>query len=225
VPNSFHSKDVVQIIMMVRLLRLVRLVMMIEAYSVIGATLAQIVPICGRVFLVLFVVMYLFATTGVFMYGGAINLDENSVYWSRLQGTEYADNDFFANNFNDMFSAMVLLFELLVVNNWTISCDGFVAATASEWTRVFFVLFDVIAVLIINNLVVSFIVDTFSNEYEAEIERREGGEEEEVGLEFDASRLGGGEVSGIWRATVKTKTSKKRKESILASLFKNGEQK
>ena len=36
----------------------------------------------------------------------------------------------YANNFNDMFSGFVTLFELLVVNNWFEIVDGFVMVGA-----------------------------------------------------------------------------------------------
>ena len=106
-PNRFHSRDVVQIIMMFRLLRLVRLVMAVKAYQMIGTTLTEIVPICGRMFSVLFCIMYGFSALGVMLFGGVINLDPESVHYQRLQGSDFAESDYFANNFNDMFSSMV----------------------------------------------------------------------------------------------------------------------
>ncbi|MFN3504403.1 MAG: hypothetical protein ACK4ZJ_19340, partial [Allorhizobium sp.] len=50
-------------------------------------------------------------------------------------------------------SAMVTLFELLVVNNWFVIMDGFVAAAGTRWARLFFIAFYVTAVIIVLNLV------------------------------------------------------------------------
>jgi uncharacterized alpha/beta hydrolase family protein len=35
--------------------------------------------------------------------------------------TNFANDDYWANNFNDMMSAMNVIFNLLVVNNWYVS--------------------------------------------------------------------------------------------------------
>ena len=39
-------------------------------------------------------------------------------------------------NFNDVPSALVLLLALLVVNNWFVFCDQYVAASGSKCFRV-----------------------------------------------------------------------------------------
>ena len=44
---------------------------------------------------------------------------------SSLTHSNYQDIDYWANNFNDMGSAMVTCFELLVVNNWFLICQGY----------------------------------------------------------------------------------------------------
>ena len=36
-----------------------------------------------------------------------------------------AQANYYANNFNDLASGLVVCFELLVVNNWFIICEGF----------------------------------------------------------------------------------------------------
>ena len=54
---------------------------------------------------------------------------------------------------------MVVCFELLVVNNWFVTCDGFVAVTGTVWTRVYFYAFYIVGVSIILNVAVAFIMD------------------------------------------------------------------
>jgi hypothetical protein len=98
--------------------------------------------------------------------------------------------------------------------------------TGSKLVRLFFVSFHIVGVLIINNLVISFIVDSFSTEYEAEISSRKGEGAGGVGgdskvHQFDAAALGSGSVSGKWTATVQRgKDGGKRRESLLQSMFR-----
>ena len=43
---------------------------------------------------------------------------------------------------NDMAGGMVLLFELLIVNNWFVLVDGFTSVSPfGNWARIYFVFF------------------------------------------------------------------------------------
>ena len=62
---------------------------------------------------------------------------------------------------------MVLVFELLVVNNWFIISDGYSAACG--WaTRSFFVIIWALGVLVGLNLLLSIIIGAFIAEYRAD---------------------------------------------------------
>ena len=92
----------------------------------------------------------------------------------KLAGSAYADDGYFANNFNDVLSAYVILFELMVVNQvrrfwvqgagratlranhalgrggglqWNVLAEGFVILT-SYAARIFFLAFHMTAVLV-----------------------------------------------------------------------------
>lgn len=57
--------------------------------------------------------LYLFGMLGTALFGGVIYRSQ-----PLLDGTDFKAEDYFANNFNDLGSAFITLFELLVVNNW-----------------------------------------------------------------------------------------------------------
>ena len=61
--------------------------------------------------------MYFFAVLGVQLYGGYITRDPSNPLSSLVLGTDFSDNNYWANNFNDMVSAMNVLFNLLVSGN------------------------------------------------------------------------------------------------------------
>jgi len=72
-------------------------------------------------------------------------------------------DDYYLNNANDMFGAMVTLCELLVVNNWFVVAEGFVAASSVPgWmVRAFFVQFHLISTMLVLNVVIAFVIDAY----------------------------------------------------------------
>ena len=70
---------------------------------------------------------------------------------------------FWANSFNDMMSGVNVLFNLLVVNNWTTEADGIVAVTETKYSRFYFLAYHIIAVVIVGNIVIASIIDNFFN--------------------------------------------------------------
>jgi hypothetical protein len=65
----------------------------------------------------------------------------------QLQGSEYAALGYYRNNFNDIVSSFIVLFELMVVNQWHVIADGFVILT-SKYARVYFVTYHMTSVVI-----------------------------------------------------------------------------
>ena len=68
------------------------------------------------------IVMLIYAQIGIATFGGRVSYSNPA-----LVNSSFADANYFANNFNDVGSAMVLEFELLVANNWFVLMDGTVA--------------------------------------------------------------------------------------------------
>jgi len=67
----------------------------------------------------LFFVFYLYSTVGVQIFGGRIRKDMH-----RLRHEAFGAGGYWANNFNDFASGLVVLFELMVVNNWFVIAEG-----------------------------------------------------------------------------------------------------
>ncbi|KAH8053617.1 hypothetical protein JL722_9462 [Aureococcus anophagefferens] len=126
---------------------------------------------------------FVFSALGQMVFGGKITTDPRNphsdkiarrapLYASAADGVGYYDN-----NFNDMFSGVVLLFELLMVNNWHVLVSAFVAVS-SRYARLFFVAWWAVSVLIGLNVVVVIILDTFINVSDEE-------EVEDDAMEYD----------------------------------------
>lgn len=162
VPNSINDSRIIRYVLALRLLRLLRLMGSVRQVRFISATFVSMLPAAGQVACLLFVLMYIFSALGMQLFGGLINRDPTQPQAALLANSSFGESDYYANNFNDMFSGFVLCFEILVLNNWTVLTGGFVAVT-SKAARVFFVAFYVVGVLICLNLFVAFAIDAFMN--------------------------------------------------------------
>ncbi|KAK9085276.1 hypothetical protein Sjap_025687 [Stephania japonica] len=113
------------------------------------------------------------------IFGGIVNPGN-----PKLNGSELYDNDYLLFNFNDYPNGMVTLFNLLTMSNWQIWMQGYKELTGSAWTFVYFISYYIITVLLLLNLVVSFVLEAFF----AEMDLETSGESEDENK--DAERRG-----------------------------------
>ena len=113
-PNEFSDSRLIRMVVMIRVLRLVRLLGAIKRFQLIATISAEILPDAAPIVSILFLIMYFFAAVGVHLYGGYITRDPSDPKASLVLGTDFSDNNYWANNFNDMIGAMNVLFNLLV---------------------------------------------------------------------------------------------------------------
>jgi hypothetical protein len=99
------------------------------------------------------------------VFGGLITRDPSNPLSERLRGTDFASAGYWANNFNDLLAGFNVLFNLLVVNNWTTQADGILAVTGTKLSRYYFLAFHLLGVVIVCNLVIAFIIDSFLDEW------------------------------------------------------------
>ena len=160
-PNSYSDSRLIRFIVMARVLRLLRILNAVKPFRLIFTITGDILPAAASVILFLFFLMYTFAAIGMILYGGLITRDPSNPLATTILGNPFSDNNYWANNFNDMISGVNVLFNLLVVNNWT-NCEiGFEAVTGGKWVRLFFFGFHVSGVILVNNLVVAFTINAF----------------------------------------------------------------
>ncbi|OQR84844.1 hypothetical protein ACHHYP_12634 [Achlya hypogyna] len=174
-PYDNASRVMVKILLVARCLRLFRLIINVERfvafrYRVFCMTWFRLLPFGKNLLVIMFCALYFFACLGQQLFGGLISPGRMGV---ECPTSMYTQDGYMANNFNDMASGMVLLFELLIVNNWFVLADGFVCVT-SKYARWYFIVFHLTGVTILLNLVVASTLDAFVGEYEAEHEDQTG---------------------------------------------------
>ena len=106
--NVCNDSRLIRMIVTARVLRLLRLLTALKPFQLIVSISAMILPAATRLTLVLFLVMYLFAALGMQLYGGMITRDPQNPLALRILDTAFSDSEYWANNFNDMISGMIV---------------------------------------------------------------------------------------------------------------------
>lgn len=74
--------------------------------------------------------------------------------------SSYGVDNYYALNFDSLPRATVALYYLLVVNNWPVLADGCEAAVG-QWSRLYFLAWYLVAVTVILNVFVAFLIDVY----------------------------------------------------------------
>ncbi len=148
---------IVRALMLFRVLRFLRLLGRVPRFRALMRTYMALVPILGRALLPMLFFYYFFALLAGAIYGGLL-FPANPA----LIGSLYANsNYYYVATFNDLWSSFATLFQLMIVNNWFVIASGPEAAT-TEWSRLFFVVWWCISVLVGVNLFVALLLEAFT---------------------------------------------------------------
>ncbi|GLE00930.1 hypothetical protein PINS_up009727 [Pythium insidiosum] len=145
----------IKLLLLLRFLRCLRLLVALRSISTMFGIVVRLLPAFTTLYGMLGIVLLEYAAVGVQLFGGKLSLGD-----PRLKNTLFGTSNYYANNFNDMASAMTTLFEVLLVNNWNVIMEG-VEAVTSRWSRIYFISFYFVAVIIVFNLVVAFVVEAY----------------------------------------------------------------
>lgn len=150
-----------------RMLRLLRALRALKGFGIVLKTLSAIVPTFLRYLAVMTLVYYSFAIIGMELFAGTIQFSArpSAPFFydmdSRLEKTAYYENNYWNNNFNSLTNALVVLFELMIVNNWAITMMAYAYAT-SYWSMLYFYAWFFIMVIVVSNIVTAFLIDDFT---------------------------------------------------------------
>jgi hypothetical protein len=142
-------------VLQIRLLRVIRLFFAFQPIQIIASTFIQLLPSATSLLGTLWVLMYTYALVGVELFGGRVYRGEPS-----LANTVYGRNDYYSLNFNDMAGSVVVLWCLLLVNDWWVLMEGFRVVSVG-WVRIYFISFYVVASVVMLSVLTSFILDAF----------------------------------------------------------------
>uniref|UniRef100_A0A2R5L484 Putative two pore calcium channel protein n=1 Tax=Ornithodoros turicata TaxID=34597 RepID=A0A2R5L484_9ACAR len=160
--GTFLNLNLLRIVV-IRSLRLLRLFKLRKRYHDVLGTVFILMPRFTSVSLVLIIVYYFFAIIGIECFAGYRMEDccRNTtveLYYATSSNSSGAGY-YYLTNFDNIVNGYVTLFVLMAVNNWFIIMDGY-AAVASEFSRLFFVSFYLITMIVLQ-IVVAFVLEAF----------------------------------------------------------------
>ena len=150
-------------LMMVRHLRILRLFKLRKRYRDVFGTvfiLAQRLVCAGVVFMILYYA-YAIVGMGLFAEYDLTNCCKNTsveAYFA-YDPNVTVNGYYYLNNFENLVTSYITLFELTVVNNWYVLMEGY-AYSAGQWSRLYFMLFYLTTMLLLS-IVVASVLDAF----------------------------------------------------------------
>ncbi|XP_038048853.1 two pore calcium channel protein 2-like [Patiria miniata] len=160
--------DLVRIINILIIFRLFRLITHFKTMSVIAATLFGLIRNLRALIGILVVIYYVFAVLGMELFRGTIRIEStNSVNRTKAECGSYSQLEYWANNFDDFAAALVVLFDVMVVNNWHVFLKAYADAT-SKWSYLFFIAWYFVSVLVCLNVFTALILENFITKWDRE---------------------------------------------------------
>uniref|UniRef100_A0A667YLW4 Voltage-dependent calcium channel protein TPC1 n=1 Tax=Myripristis murdjan TaxID=586833 RepID=A0A667YLW4_9TELE len=156
-------------IVVLRPLQLLRLFKIKQRYRNVLDTMFELFPRMASLGLTLIIFYYSFAIVGMeffaeVVYPNCCNTSTVADSYRQINvtignKTVLEEGYYYLNNFNNILSSFVTLFELTVVNNWYITMEG-VTSMTTHWSRLYFMTFYIVT-MVVMTIIVAFILDAF----------------------------------------------------------------
>ncbi|KAM6165126.1 two pore channel protein 1 [Erethizon dorsatum] len=156
-------------IVVLRPLQLLRLFKLKKRYRNVLDTMFELLPRMASLGLTLLIFYYSFAIVGMeffcgLLYPNCCNTSTVADAYRWLNHTAggktvVEEGYYYLNNFDNVLSSFVTLFELTVVNNWYIIMEG-VTSQTSHWSRLYFMTFYIVT-MVVMTIIVAFILEAF----------------------------------------------------------------
>ncbi|CAL8327189.1 unnamed protein product [Arctogadus glacialis] len=181
-------------IVVLRPLQLLRLFKIKQRYRNVLDTMFELFPRMASLGLTLIIFYYSFAIVGMeffadVIYPNCCNTSTVADSYRQINvtignRTVLEEGYYYLNNFNNILSSFVTLFELMVVNNWYITMEG-VTSMTTHWSRLYFMTFYIVT-MVVMTIIVAFILDAFVFRMNYSRKNREPeNPEEENGIVFE----------------------------------------
>jgi len=83
-----------------------RVLRLLKQFQLMSKVAAEILPAARGILGLLFLLLYFYAALGMQLYGGLISRNPDDKVAHLLLGSDFAESNYWANNFNDMLSGI-----------------------------------------------------------------------------------------------------------------------
>eukprot|EP00794_Sanderia_malayensis_P008613 gene8613-9543_t len=148
--NFLSAWNLLRITNMLIIVRLLRIIPSIKPLSLVAGTLSDLIKNMRPFGGVIVVIYYVFAIFGMMIF----------------QGYSPKPNAQRMNATVNMQAAIVVLWDIMVVNNWHVFLRAFKKTTNNRGSQVYFVLWWFLSVVICANLLIALVLEAFFTQYE-----------------------------------------------------------
>uniref|UniRef100_A0A8C7E1H9 Two pore channel protein 2 n=1 Tax=Oncorhynchus kisutch TaxID=8019 RepID=A0A8C7E1H9_ONCKI len=149
--------EMVRLVNMLIVVRFLRIIPDIKLMALVASTLVDLVKNL-RAFAGILVVIILNASPYI-RPPGKMSMENITINFTMECGS-YEQLGYWPNNFDDFASSLVLLYNIMVVNNWQVFMDAYTRYT-TEWSKVYFVSWWLTSSVMWVNLFVALILENF----------------------------------------------------------------
>lgn len=173
IKRIFNVPNMIRVINMLIIFRLLRIVPNIKSLSLIVETLIKLLKHLRPFGGIIVASYYVFAILGMMLFNKVTSPSAVGAKETRILTEECGSFDqlqYYANNFDDFGAALVVLWDLMVVNNWHVFLKEY-AKVVISWSQLYFVAWYLISVILIINLFVALILEAFISQWEMKQQR------------------------------------------------------
>jgi len=186
ISSSYNIEEHNSTIVVLRIVRILRLFRAKKGFRDVFGTAMIVFPHLVSSVIALLLLYYVFAIIGMELFSPyeLLNCCNGTsierFYVQHEDPSSILHGYYYLNNFHSLFEAGVTLFELMVVNNWSIIMEAHVIVTGTEWSRLYFIMF-YLCTLVAITIVVAAILEAFL--FRIQYKKALRKDEEEAGLE------------------------------------------
>ncbi|XP_065054965.1 two pore channel protein 2-like [Rhopilema esculentum] len=160
----FSAWNLLRITNMLIIVRLFRIIPSIKPLSLVAGTLSDLVKNMRPFGGVIVVIYYVFAIFGMMLFQGN-SPKPDSPPRNYTCGT-YEQLNYYSNNFDDFGAALVVLWDVMVVNNWYIFLNAYKKTTSTPWSQAYFIIWWFVSVVLCANLLIALVLEAFFTQLE-----------------------------------------------------------
>ncbi|XP_057698505.1 two pore channel protein 2-like isoform X2 [Corythoichthys intestinalis] len=174
--GTFSLWEMVRFVNMLIVFRFLRIIPDIKLMALVASTLLDLVKNLRAFAGILVVVYYMFAVFGIWLFEGAIKpLPHMSVPYNTtmknitsnlsIECGTYEQLGYWPNNFDDFAAAIILLYNIMIINNWQAFMEVYTRYT-TEWSKIYFVCWWFTSSVMWVNLFVALILENFTYKWD-----------------------------------------------------------